>query len=86
MQYAMPDDNDYALTPVAEYLLPVGTSASADIAQGSTLFWMVVNNQVWRAKVAFAGVIRSDGRPVFTLLQDQEDRQLAYGTEWFPPG
>ena len=45
VKYMMPDDDDYPLTQVADYVLPVTSTSNADIAPGSTLLWAVVDNQ-----------------------------------------
>ena len=56
----MPADDDYALTLVAEYLLPINSATSMDIAPGSTLLWMVASNQVTScfAIAAVAGLMQ----------------------------
>jgi hypothetical protein len=41
----MPDDDQYLLTQVADYLLPVSVGTGADIAANSTLLWMPVDYQ-----------------------------------------
>ena len=65
VQYEMPDD-DYLLTQVAYYLLPVVICVTADIAPGSTPLWMVVsteasaigqaNNQARHGNLAISGL------------------------------
>jgi hypothetical protein len=44
-QYEMPSDGSYALQQVAAFFLPVTGGTGPDIAPGSTILWMAVNNK-----------------------------------------
>ena len=46
IQYEMPSDGTYALQQVAAFFLPVPGGTGPDIAPGSSLLWMAVNNKV----------------------------------------
>jgi hypothetical protein len=41
----MPSDDDYVLQPVSTFTLPVAGGTGPDIAPGSTILWMAVNNK-----------------------------------------
>ena len=45
LQYEMPTDGSYALQSVASFTLPVAAGTGPDIANGSSILWMAVNNE-----------------------------------------